>query len=105
MSSKNPRVGDPDTTVTIVKYWNQAMSIIQDSKHALKTFWNNLFSGTHLLALGNIPAMYNHTGIAVIILQNNILTRTNTVCKLQSSYKMSEFAKCCKILPPSKISS
>ena len=57
---KNPRVGGPDTTVTIVKYRNQAMCIVQDSKHALKTFRNNLFSGVRLLALGNFTAMYNH---------------------------------------------
>lgn len=57
---KNPRVGGLNTTVTIVKYRNHAMCIIQDSKHALKTFWNNLFSGARLLALGNFTAMYNH---------------------------------------------
>lgn len=34
--------------------------MIQDSKHALKTFRNNLFSGARLLALGNFTAIYNH---------------------------------------------
>ena len=38
---KNPRDGGPDTTITIVKYRGQAMCMIQDSKHALKTFRNN----------------------------------------------------------------
>jgi len=57
---KNPRPGGPDTTVTIIKYRNQAMCVIQDSKHALKTFRNNLFSGARLLVLGNFVAMYSH---------------------------------------------
>lgn len=57
---KNPRSGSPDTQITIVKYRGQAMCMIQDSKHALKTFRNNLFSGARLLTLGNFTAMYNH---------------------------------------------
>lgn len=36
------------------------MCVIQDSKHALKTFWNNLFSGVCLLVLGNFTVMYCH---------------------------------------------
>lgn len=57
---KNPQTGGPDTTITIVKYRNQTMCMIQDSKHALKTFRNNLFSGARLLTLGNFTAMYEH---------------------------------------------
>jgi hypothetical protein len=57
---KNPRSGSPDTQITIVMYRRQAMCMIQDSKHALKTFCNNLFSGARLLTLGNFTAMYNH---------------------------------------------
>ena len=34
--------------------------MIQDSKHALKTLRNNLFSGARALVLGNHPAMYSH---------------------------------------------
>ena len=34
--------------------------MVQDSKHALKTLRNNLFSGAQLLVLGNYPAMYLH---------------------------------------------
>jgi hypothetical protein len=56
---KNPRDGGPNTTITIVKYRGQAMCMIQDSKHALKTFRNNLFSGVCLLTLGNFTAIYN----------------------------------------------
>ena len=33
--------------------------MIQDSKHALKTLRNNLFSGARFLPLGNHPAMYS----------------------------------------------
>lgn len=33
--------------------------MVQDSKHALKTFRNNLFSGARALALGNHVAMYS----------------------------------------------
>ncbi|KAF8227800.1 hypothetical protein L208DRAFT_1134702, partial [Tricholoma matsutake] len=34
--------------------------MIQDSKHALKTFQNNLFSAAQLLTLGSYTAMYCH---------------------------------------------
>lgn len=57
---ENPQEGCPDTKITIAKYRGQAMCMIQDSKHALKTFRNNLFSGARLLAFGNYMAMYNH---------------------------------------------
>lgn len=38
----------------------QPVSMIQDSKHALKTFCNNLFSGSRLLVLGNHTSSYSH---------------------------------------------
>ncbi|KAG6916064.1 hypothetical protein DXG01_008589 [Tephrocybe rancida] len=57
---KSPCTGCPDTSITFIQYESQAMAIIQDSKHALKTFCNNLFSGAHLLALGNFTAFYEH---------------------------------------------
>jgi hypothetical protein len=56
---KNPCSGCPDTQITIVQYQGQAMCMIQDSKHALKTFWNNLFSGACLLMFGNYTAIFN----------------------------------------------
>ncbi|KAJ7728968.1 hypothetical protein DFH07DRAFT_695847, partial [Mycena maculata] len=34
--------------------------MLQDLKHALKTFRNNLFSGARLLALGSYTAIYAH---------------------------------------------
>ena len=56
---KNPRPGGADTRIMIIRYRGQPMCMIQDSKHALKTFRNNLFSGARLLTLGNFTAMYN----------------------------------------------
>ena len=56
---KNPCSGCPDTQITIVRYRGQAMCMIQDSKHALKTFRNNIFSGARLLTFGNFTAIYN----------------------------------------------
>ena len=51
---------DARTIVTYGIYWGQAICMVQDSKHALKTLHNNLFSGAQLLVLGNYPAMYLH---------------------------------------------
>ena len=34
--------------------------MVQDSKHALKTFQNNLFFGARLLTFGNHTAIYQH---------------------------------------------
>ncbi|KAI0671454.1 hypothetical protein C8Q78DRAFT_1153176 [Trametes maxima] len=44
--------------VTIAVYKGHPIVMVQDSKHALKTFRNNLFSGARLLVLGNDVAMY-----------------------------------------------
>lgn len=57
---KNPHQGGPDTKVTIPVIKGQAIAIVQDSKHALKTYRNNLFSGARLLVLGNFIAVYAH---------------------------------------------
>ena len=56
---KNPRPGCPDTKVEIACIGGYHVVMIQDSKHALKTFRNNLFSGARLLTLGNYTAIYN----------------------------------------------
>ena len=55
---KNPKRGMPDTVVTIPVVNGQLISLLQDSKHALKTLRNNLFSGARLLTLGNRTALY-----------------------------------------------
>ncbi|KAH6871759.1 hypothetical protein BKA70DRAFT_1484362 [Coprinopsis sp. MPI-PUGE-AT-0042] len=57
---KNPNSNRPDTTFRFVKYRNHVIAILQDSKHALKTLRNNLFSGARLLTLGNTYAAYRH---------------------------------------------
>ena len=41
-------------------YHKQPIAMIQDSKHALKTFCNNLFSGARLLVFGNHAYLYHH---------------------------------------------
>ena len=55
---KSPQQGMPDTTVTIPIIDGQPISLLQDSKHALKTLRNNLFSGARLLTLGNYTMLY-----------------------------------------------
>jgi hypothetical protein len=56
---KSPLRGVPDTTVTIPVISGQPISLLQDSKHALKTLRNNLFSGARLLTLGNHTMLYS----------------------------------------------
>lgn len=55
---KNPRKGMPDTNIIIPVINGQPVCLIQDSKHALKTLRNNLFSGARLLTLGNYTMLY-----------------------------------------------
>jgi hypothetical protein len=55
---KNPRKGCPDTEIVIGVFRGKPIVMIQDSKHGLKTFRNNLFSGARLLALGNYTVIY-----------------------------------------------
>ncbi|KIJ10894.1 hypothetical protein PAXINDRAFT_157495 [Paxillus involutus ATCC 200175] len=49
--------------------YGQALSHMQDSKHGLKTYRNNLFSGARLLTLGNYTAIY--TRIRAIAFEDN----------------------------------
>jgi len=57
---KNPHEGCPDTKMNIDIFRGQPIIMIQDSKHGLKTFRNNLFSGARLLTLGSFIAIYRH---------------------------------------------
>ncbi|KAH6870856.1 hypothetical protein BKA70DRAFT_1578587 [Coprinopsis sp. MPI-PUGE-AT-0042] len=50
--------GAPDTIITVAIFNGQHVAFGQDSKHGLKTFRNNLFSGARLLSLGNFVAIY-----------------------------------------------
>jgi len=57
---KHPQKGGTNINVVIPVIKGQPVAIIQDSKHVLKTFHNNLFSGAQLLVLGNHIAVYEH---------------------------------------------
>ena len=57
---KSIRPGCSDAVIVFGVYQAQAICIVQDSKHALKTLRNNLFSGARLLVFGNFIAMYRH---------------------------------------------
>ncbi|KAF5391500.1 hypothetical protein D9757_002470 [Collybiopsis confluens] len=56
----SPCAGGKDITARFAFIDNQPLSIIQDSKHALKTFRNNIFSGARLLCFGNYVAVYEY---------------------------------------------
>ena|SRR5882762_3283629 len=55
---KHPVPGLPDLVIIIAVIDGQVVIMIQDSKHALKTSRNNLFTGAKLLTLANHVAMY-----------------------------------------------
>ena len=57
---KNPRTGCSPTIAQFGIYRGQVITMIQDSKHALKTMRNNLFSGARLLTFGNSVSLYRH---------------------------------------------
>lgn len=59
-SIPNPHPTSPDTKISIAVIQGQPICMIQDLKHALKTFWNNLFSGAWLLTFGNHTAIFQH---------------------------------------------
>ncbi|KAJ6573789.1 hypothetical protein DFH09DRAFT_915806 [Mycena vulgaris] len=54
----SPIPGAPDLELVIAKFRGFPVVMIQDSKHALKTFRNNLFTGAKLLAMGNFTALF-----------------------------------------------
>ncbi|GAW09826.1 hypothetical protein LENED_012023 [Lentinula edodes] len=53
-----PKSSGEELKIIIPVFDNQPVAMIQDSKHALKTFRNNLYSGARLLVLGNHTAFY-----------------------------------------------
>jgi hypothetical protein len=55
---KHPVPSLPDLVIIIAVIDGQVVVMIQDSKHALKTSRNNLFTGAKLLTLANHVAMY-----------------------------------------------
>lgn len=56
---EHPRGGTP-LKITIPVFGGHPIAMVQDSKHGLKTFRNNLFSGARLLTFGNYTAIYRH---------------------------------------------
>jgi hypothetical protein len=57
---RNPHPGGKSLVIEFGFYRGQVICMIQDSKHALKMMWNNLFSGARFLVFGNFTAMYSH---------------------------------------------
>jgi hypothetical protein len=55
----SPAPGLSTIKIEIPVLYGQAIVNIQDPKHGLKTFHNNLFSGAQLLTLGNYTAQYS----------------------------------------------
>lgn len=58
-SIPSPCDGVDTVEIEIPVTYGQALSHMQDPKHGLKTYRNNLFSGARLLTLGNFTAIYS----------------------------------------------
>ncbi|KAJ7433925.1 hypothetical protein B0H11DRAFT_1758325 [Mycena galericulata] len=54
----SPIPGAPDLQLLIGVFHGFPIVMIQDSKHALKTFRNNLFTGARMLTFGNFTAVF-----------------------------------------------
>ncbi|KAJ7110581.1 hypothetical protein C8R44DRAFT_934286 [Mycena epipterygia] len=54
----SPIPGAPDLEITIAFFRGYPVVMLQDSKHALKTFRNNLFTGAKLFTFGNFTAVF-----------------------------------------------
>ncbi|CDO73700.1 hypothetical protein BN946_scf185015.g28 [Trametes cinnabarina] len=62
-------------TTSIAFFQGHPIVMIQDSKHALKTFRNNLFSGARLLVLGNDVAMYGWAHLLAFLEDSPLFNR------------------------------
>lgn len=49
-----------DIEINIPLFHGKPLALIQDSKHALKTFRNNMMTGTKTMVLGDFPVLYRH---------------------------------------------
>jgi hypothetical protein len=56
----HPKTGRPALVIKIFFFDGQPIIMMQDSKHALKTYRNNLFTGARLLIIGNYVLFYEH---------------------------------------------
>ncbi|KAJ6459147.1 hypothetical protein C8R47DRAFT_1028273 [Mycena vitilis] len=54
----NPVAGAPDLELHIATFRGYPVVMIQDAKHGLKTFRNNLFTGAKLFTMGNYTAIF-----------------------------------------------
>ncbi|KAJ7143457.1 hypothetical protein C8R46DRAFT_1316074, partial [Mycena filopes] len=54
----NPTAGAPELEIVIAFFRGYPVVMIQDAKHALKTFRNNLFTGAKYFAMGNFTAIF-----------------------------------------------
>ncbi|KAJ7175483.1 hypothetical protein C8R46DRAFT_1174476 [Mycena filopes] len=54
----NPTAGAPELESIIAFFRGYPVVMIQDAKHALKTFRNNLFTGAKYFAMGNFTAIF-----------------------------------------------
>lgn len=62
----DPELNMIPITVSMYNLDNNIYTIIQDSKHGLKTFRNNMFSGARCLTLGNFLVFYQQAhGLAL----------------------------------------
>ncbi|KAH9855569.1 hypothetical protein C2E23DRAFT_813848 [Lenzites betulinus] len=57
---QHEELGLPPLLISMAVIDGYVLAIIQDSKHALKTLRNNLYSGAHTCTLGNYVAMFSH---------------------------------------------
>ncbi|PSS18269.1 hypothetical protein PHLCEN_2v3207 [Hermanssonia centrifuga] len=55
-----PQAGFDNLIIKVARVNGQLLVMIQDSKHAAKTYRNNLFSGARALVLGNHIAIYSY---------------------------------------------
>ena len=93
----SPRGGPFSLTITIAIFNGCPVVMIQDSKHGLKTFQNNLFSGACLLVLGDWLAIYQHIHDMAFHPHSPLYQRDvervdrqddNAACRLFSSHSM-----------------
>ncbi|KAF4621775.1 hypothetical protein D9613_012143 [Agrocybe pediades] len=57
---ENPRPGCKPLSIVYAEYRGDAICMLQDAKHALKTMRNNLFSGARFLVFGNHTMTYEN---------------------------------------------
>ncbi|KAF8877789.1 hypothetical protein BD779DRAFT_1789442 [Infundibulicybe gibba] len=72
---KHPRNDCPNIEVKVSFFDNQPIATIQDPKHLLKTFRNNLFSGARLLTFPSSTAFFSQVQQIAVAADSPIYTR------------------------------